>query len=45
MSIFNIFGCQNKESYDPYWEFDESKHFRPNLNKGDFFKLTGYDFG
>ena len=45
MSIFNIFGCQDKGTDDPYWEFERSKHFRPKLNKGDFFKLSGYDFG
>ena len=42
MSIFNY---QNKNTDDPYWEFEKSKHFRPKLNKGDFFKLSGYDFG
>ncbi len=44
MNIFNLFG-QNKPKNDPYWEFNESQHFRPNLDKGDFFKLTGFDFG
>ncbi len=44
MNIFNLFG-QNKSNNDHYWEFDQSKHFRPKLNKGDFFKLTGFDFG
>ncbi|RZJ43898.1 MAG: DUF4375 domain-containing protein, partial [Chryseobacterium sp.] len=44
MNIFNLFG-QEKPKDDPYWEFDQSKHFRPKLNKGDFFKLTGFDFG
>jgi antitoxin component YwqK of YwqJK toxin-antitoxin module len=43
MNIFNLFG-QDKPKNDPYWEFDQSKHFRPKLNKGDFFKLTGSDF-
>lgn len=43
MSIFNIFR-QGKPKNDPYWEFDSQKHFRPKLNKGDFFKLTGFDF-
>ena len=41
MSIFNLFGQKN----DPYWEFDTSVHYRPKLNKGDFFRLTGFDFG
>lgn len=44
MNIFNLFG-QNQPKEDPYWEFDQSKHFRPKLNTGDFFKLTGFDFG
>ena len=44
MNIFNLFG-QNQPKNDPYWEFDQSKHFRPKLDKGDFFKLTGFDFG
>lgn len=44
MSIFNQFE-QRESINDPYWNFDESKHFRPNLDKGEFFKLTGFDFG
>lgn len=44
MNIFNLF-AQNKQKDDPYWQFDNTKHFRPKLNKGDFFKLTGFDFG
>lgn len=44
MNIFNLFG-QNQPKEDPYWEFDHSKHFRPKLNTGEFFKLTGFDFG
>jgi antitoxin component YwqK of YwqJK toxin-antitoxin module len=44
MNIFNIYR-QNKHSDDPYWIFDPARHFRPCLNKGDFFKLTGFDFG
>lgn len=44
MNIFNIFD-QNKQQNDPYWEFDKTVHFRPKLNKGDFFRLTGSDFG
>lgn len=43
MKIFNLF-TKNKQE-DPYWEFDESRHFRPKLNKADFFRLTGFDFG
>ncbi len=44
MNIFNLFG-QNKPKNDPYWEFNESEHFKPNLERGDFFKLTDFDFG
>ena len=44
MNLFNIFG-QKKQQDDPYWEFDQTKHYRPKLNKGDFFKLTGFEFG
>jgi antitoxin component YwqK of YwqJK toxin-antitoxin module len=44
MGLFNFCG-QNKPARDPYWEFDKEKHFRPKLSKGDFFKLTGFDFG
>ncbi len=44
MNIFNLFG-QNQPKNDQYWQFDQSKHFRPKLNKGEFFKLTGFDFG
>lgn len=43
MNIFNLFG-QDKPKNDLYWEFDQSKHFRPKLNKGEFYKLTGSDF-
>jgi antitoxin component YwqK of YwqJK toxin-antitoxin module len=35
----------DKSKHDPYWDFDKDKHFRPKVNKGDFFKLTGYEFG
>ena len=44
MGIFNLFG-QDKPKQDPYWEFNKQTHFRPKLNKGDFFKLTSFDFG
>lgn len=44
MNLFNLFG-QSKPKNDPYWEFNKIEHFRPNLNKGDFFKLTDFDFG
>ena len=45
MSWLNLFGCKAQNQNDPYWEYNENEHFRPELNKGEFFKLTGYDFG
>jgi antitoxin component YwqK of YwqJK toxin-antitoxin module len=30
---------------DAYWFFDKEQHFCPKLSKGDFYKLTGFDFG
>lgn len=44
MKLFNLFR-KDQSPHDPYWEFDTSNHFRPHLNKGDFFHLTGFDFG
>ncbi|NRT14664.1 antitoxin component YwqK of YwqJK toxin-antitoxin module [Flavobacterium sp. 28A] len=44
MNMLNFFGL-NKPNKDPYWELNESQQFRPKLDKGDFFKLTGFDFG
>lgn len=44
MNFFNLFG-NDKQQDDLYWEFDKTKHYRPKLNKGDFFKLIGFDFG
>ena len=44
MSILNLF-AQNNSLPDPFWEFNKSKHFRPKINKGDYYKLTGFDFG
>jgi hypothetical protein len=41
----NNYSLDNDNTEDPYWDFDKDKHFRPQLNKGDFFKLTGFDFG
>ena len=43
--LLNLFVCIAQNERDPYWEFDEAKHFRPELNKGDFYKLSGFDFG
>lgn len=45
MSLLSRFGYKAKNENDPYWEFDKTIHFRPQLNKGEFFKLSGYDFG
>lgn len=45
MSIFKLFSKDKPNEEDPYWEFDPSVHYRPKLNKGDFFRLTGFDFG
>jgi len=45
MSLFNILGCKAENKNDPYWEFIKDDHFRPELNKGDYYKLTGFDFG
>ncbi|MFK7770655.1 MAG: DUF4375 domain-containing protein [Saprospiraceae bacterium] len=45
MNFFNnIFG-QKEQPNDPYWVFEEASHFKPQLSKGDFYKLEGYDFG
>ena len=45
INLLHPFGCKVQTANDPYWEFDHTKHFRPKLNKGDFLKLNGYDFG
>ncbi len=45
MNLLNLFGCKTQNENDPYWDFNENKHFRPELNKGEFFKLSGFDFG
>ncbi len=45
MNLLNLFGCKAENKNDPYWMFNEKTHFRPKLNKGEFFKLSGYDFG
>lgn len=44
MGLSILFG-RDKPKNDPYWEFDKTIHFRSNLNQGDFFKLTGFEFG
>ncbi|AUC15792.1 hypothetical protein BTO06_11810 [Tenacibaculum sp. SZ-18] len=45
MNLLNLFSCKAQNENDPYWDFNETKHFRPELNKGEFFKLSGFDFG
>lgn len=45
MNLFNLFGCKAQNDNDTYWKFDKSEHFRPKLNKGEFYKLSGFDFG
>lgn len=45
INLLNLFGCKSQNENDPYWEFDKTVHFRPELNKGEFFKLSGFDFG
>ena len=45
ISLFSLFSCKSKNATDPYWEFDQSKHYRPKLNKADFYRLTDFDFG
>lgn len=45
MSLFSFLGCDKNNEFDPYWQFDKTKHYRPSLSKGEFFKLSGYDFG
>ncbi|WP_405397837.1 DUF4375 domain-containing protein [Maribacter sp. Asnod2-G09] len=45
MSLFRIFGRKDNNENDPYWAFNEKDHFKPKLNKGDYYKLSGFDFG
>ncbi len=45
MNILNLFGNKAEGQTDPYWEFNEKEHYRPQINKGDFFKLKDFDFG
>ncbi|RYE56778.1 MAG: DUF4375 domain-containing protein [Sphingobacteriales bacterium] len=42
MKLFSLFGTKEPKN-DPYWEFDQERHFRPKINLGDFYRLTGYD--
>lgn len=45
MSLLNLCSGKAQDENDPYWEFNEKEHFLPELSKGEFFKLSGYDFG
>ncbi|WP_431471594.1 DUF4375 domain-containing protein [Nonlabens sp. SCSIO 43208] len=45
ITLLSLFGCKVKNENDPYWQFNKAEHFRPKLNKGEFYKLSGYDFG
>lgn len=45
MKALKLFGLKSKKENDPYWVFDKKKHFKPKLNKGDFFRLKEFDFG
>ncbi len=45
MKLRNVFGGKDQDDNDPYWEFNEKRHFKPKLNKGDYYKLSGFDFG
>ncbi len=45
INLLNLFGCKSQNENDAYWEFDKTVHFRPELNKGEFFKLSDFDFG
>ncbi len=45
MNLLNLFGYKANNENDPYWKFDKSEHFRPKLNKGEFYILSGFDFG
>jgi antitoxin component YwqK of YwqJK toxin-antitoxin module len=39
-----VFACTAQSSIDPYWQFNEEKHFKPKLSKSEFYTLSGYDF-
>lgn len=43
MRLFNL--SKKSSSDDPYWEFDESNHFRPIISKEDFEMQSGFDLG
>ena len=45
MSLLNKLFGQKEPTQDPYWDFDATCHFKPKLDKGEFYKLSGFDFG
>jgi antitoxin component YwqK of YwqJK toxin-antitoxin module len=44
MNLKKSFSRYSTSSFDPYWEFDKKNHFRPLINQGDYFRLSGSDF-
>jgi len=44
-SLFGITSCDSQSDPDPYWQIDEDFHFQSNIDRGDFFSLSGFDFG
>ena len=46
LTFFLLLSCgEKKDSQDPYAIFEKETHFRPKLDKGNFYGLHGYDFG
>ncbi len=43
INMFRFFK-QDKPGIDPYSGFEKDSHFRPRVDKGSFFRLTGSDF-
>lgn len=39
-----VFTCTAQSNIDPYWQFNAEKHYKPKLNKSEFYTLSGYDF-
>lgn len=44
MGLFD-FLKKSGSNEDQYWEFDKVNHFRPKINRADYFKLSDFDFG
>lgn len=36
--------AQDTLTIDPYWAFDSATHYRPRIDKGDFYRYSGVDF-